>query len=102
MIQQITDNRNEVYALCRQHRVERLGVFGSGLHGAWDATRSDLDFLVVFQTGTPLEHYERYFGLKEGLERLFGRPVDLVEPQALRNPYFKQAVSQACDVVYAA
>jgi predicted nucleotidyltransferase len=30
-----------------------------------------------------------YFGLKEALERLPGRPVDLLEPGALRNPYLK-------------
>jgi len=36
------------------------------------------------------------------LERLFGRPVDLVEPRPIRNPYFRQAVEQSRVLIYAA
>ena len=34
-----------------------------------------------------------YFGLKEDLETLFSRPVDLVMPDALENPYFAESVA---------
>jgi predicted nucleotidyltransferase len=40
--------------------------------------------------------------LKEQLERLFGRPVDLVEKQALRIPYPRQHILSTARVVYAA
>ena len=33
-----------------------------------------------------------YFDLKEDLEALFQRRVDLVEPHVIRNPYFKRSV----------
>jgi uncharacterized protein len=36
--------------------------------------------------------FDTYFGLKESLEALFGRGGDLVEPGAIRNPYFKESV----------
>jgi predicted nucleotidyltransferase len=36
------------------------------------------------------------------LEQLFGRPVDLVEPEPIRNPYFRQAVEQSQELIYAA
>jgi len=35
---------------------------------------------------------KRYFGLLAALESLFTRHVDLVEPEAIRNPYFLQGI----------
>ena len=40
------------------------------------------------------------FELAELLEKLLGRPVDLVNPRYIRNPYFLQAVNQSRTVVY--
>ena len=40
---------------------------------------------------------ESYFGLKESLEALFGRGVDLVEPGAMRTPYLKASVGVSRD-----
>jgi predicted nucleotidyltransferase len=40
--------------------------------------------------------------LKEALEQLFQRPVDLVEVKAIKNPYFRQAVEQEKVLVYGA
>ena len=41
-------------------------------------------------------------GVSDGdyLEQLLGRPVDLVNPSYIRNPYFLQAVNQSRTVVY--
>jgi hypothetical protein len=38
----------------------------------------------------------------ENLERLFGRPVDLVMARAIRNPYFLESVNRTRTVLYAA
>jgi predicted nucleotidyltransferase len=79
--------------LCRQFHVARLELFGSAASGRFDDTRSDLDFLVTFeQPMTREEHADRYFGLLESLQDLFGRKIDLVEPGAIRNPYFREEV----------
>ena len=43
-----------------------------------------------------------YFGLKEALEGLLGRPVDLVEPGAVRNPYLKASIEGSREPVFAA
>ena len=50
----------------------------------------------------PAEHAEQYFGLMEDLERLLGRPVDLVEPGPIRNPYFLQSLEETQVLLYAA
>jgi len=59
---------------------------------AFDPATSDVDLLVEFEPMRPAEHADHYFGLQEDLEAALGRPVDLVEPGPIRNPYFKQAV----------
>jgi hypothetical protein len=46
--------------------------------------------------------FKTYFGLKEALEALFGRSVDLVEPSAIRNPYFKESVERSRESVFEA
>jgi len=94
--------RNEITALCRRRRVSRLDVFGSAARGAFDAETSDLDFLVEFQPLGPGERAEAYFGLLEDLEELFQRPVDLVMARAISNPYFRRAVEQTRETLYAA
>ena len=44
----------------------------------------------------------RFFGLPEALAGLLGRPVDLVEPRAIRNPYIRASIDRAREVVYGA
>jgi predicted nucleotidyltransferase len=39
--------------------------------------------------------------MKEGLEALFGRRVDLVEKEALRNPWRKREILRTYEVIYA-
>ena len=91
----------EIPALCRRYGVRRLDLFGSAAAAAFDPARSDLDFLVEFDTDSSML-FDRYFGLKEALERLYARPVDLVTAGSLQNPYFVAAVNQSRRLVYAA
>lgn len=90
----------ELAALCRRYGVRRLDLFGSATSGAFDPARSDVDFLVDFGTD-PTGLFERYFGLKESLEALYGRPVDLVTESALENPFFRARVEAERRPVYA-
>jgi uncharacterized protein len=78
--------------LCRSHRVRRLDLFGSAASDQFDPVRSDLDFLVEFEPLEPGTYFDAYFGLREGLEALYGREVDLVTPKSLKNPYFRKRV----------
>ena len=75
MHQLIEDKRQELNRLCRRFKVRRLDLFGSAAEGTFDPAKSDLDFLVEFLSLASGEHYESYFGLLEGLEALFRRPV---------------------------
>lgn len=98
----LEEKKEAIAALCRQYGVRQLEVFGSAARGDFDPSRSDFDFLVEFEPLPQGKHAEAYFGLLEGLQRLLGRPVDLVVSKAIRNPYFRQAVEETREVIYAA
>lgn len=86
---------------CRRYGVARLRIFGSALTDRFDAEGSDIDFLVDFVPGnTNLFH--DYFDLKFELERITGRPVDLVDASAVRNPYFRESAFGSARDLYAA
>ena len=102
MIAEIASRREELEELCRRFGVRRLDLFGSATGEDFDAARSDLDFLVEFEAALPGGYADAFFGLKDSLERLFGRPVDLVAAAAIRNPYFRESVERAKVPLYAA
>lgn len=102
MIQEIQHRRADLVRLCQRFQVRQLDLFGSASTGDFDPSRSDLDFLVVFASMTPHDHADAYFGLLDSLRALFGRPVDLVELEAVNNPYFLDAVAESRISLYAA
>lgn len=103
MIPELAERRTELQALCLTFGVRRLEVFGSAATGTFRADQSDLDFLVEFDMDVPQGSYsDRYFGLLESLERLFGRPVDLVVASAIENPFFRESVERTKALLYAA
>ena len=100
MTPNVARNRPAIEAICRRHRVHRLELFGSAASGS-DRPDSDFDFLVEFEQLPPGAYADAFFGLLEDLSQLLGRPVDLVVPSAIKNPYFRQAVDRTRVLVYA-
>ena len=96
----IARDRDKIDALCRRLGVRRLDVFGSASTGK-PSPESDVDVLVQFDRSQG-NLFARYFDLKEGLEAILGRPVDLVVDDAIRNPYFRQSVERTRQNVFAA
>jgi uncharacterized protein len=91
-----------VERLCRRFGVARLALFGSAVaESGFDAERSDLDVVVEFIDDVP-DLFDAYFGLREGLEGLAGRSVDLVMASAVRNPYVAQSIAETQRDLYAA
>jgi len=103
MLPLLETHRDAIADLCRRFHVRRLEVFGSAARGHdFDPARSDVDFLVAFDAAYRLDSFDDYFGLKEGLEALLGRPVDLVVESAIRNPYVRAEIEHARERLYAA
>jgi hypothetical protein len=102
MIADLALHAEALAELCRQHGVRRLEVFGSAVSGDFDRAHSDIDFLVELRPPAGSSRFDAFFGLKEDLEALLGRPVDLVDPSALTNPYFAASVEKTRTELYAA
>ncbi|HVZ43182.1 MAG TPA: nucleotidyltransferase domain-containing protein [Ramlibacter sp.] len=98
----ISQKRDEISRICKEHHVRKLEVFGSAARGIdFDPEKSDADFLVEFEPET-LRRFDAYFDVKEALEELLQRSVDLVEPDALKNPFVIASINRNREVVYAA
>jgi predicted nucleotidyltransferase len=95
----IESHRADIARICARLGVRRLELFGSGTR---NASPRDLDFLADLADRPPAEYAAAYFALREELEKLFARPVDIVTPPGLANPYFRQRVEQEKILLYAA
>ena len=98
----IARKKDELGELCRQHGVVRLEVFGSAARGAdFDPKSSDADFLVEFRLDGDRAPLRQYFDFAEALRRILGRPVDLIEADAIQNPYLRATIDKSRELVYA-
>ena len=91
--------KKEINALCADHKVRTLYAFGSALTPNFNS-KSDIDLIVDFKEIDVKDYADNYFDFKFSLQDIFNRPVDLLEEQAIKNPYFKQVVNQTKELVY--
>lgn len=101
MIDVLLLNHSAIARVCERYGVERLRVFGSALTDRFDPEHSDIDFLVDYAPDAE-RTFQALFGFREELERIVGRPVDLVDARNIRNPYFAASARSDAEVVYAA
>ena len=85
--------------LCRRWQIAELALFGSVARGTAKSD-SDVDLLVTFEPDAPWSTLD-LVDLREELTSLFGRPVDLVEERAIRNPYRRTAILRDKSILYA-
>lgn len=83
--------QKEIDQICKDLSLRRLDLIGSATRGDFDE-RSDVDVLVSFAGDEYL--FDRYFELKQRLEKLFNRKVDVIEERAIKNPYFKNSIEK--------
>ena len=88
----------EINIMCQKLNIKRLDLFGS-ITSETLGPESDIDVLVEFDR-KPGHLFDRYFELKEGLETLLGRPVDVVVMEPIKNPYFKIALESSRKNIY--
>ena len=89
----------EIQKLCNKYYVTELYVFGSILNDKFSKD-SDVDFLVKFAGVDPKEYFDNYMDLKENLEKVLSRQVDLVETQTLKNPILKRSINRNKVILY--
>ena len=81
MLDEIRAKRDEIYAIARRHKAEKLWVFGSCARQE-ERPDSDVDFLVAFDPHTTLFDYVR---MQDSLSQFLGCHVDVVDSDALKT-----------------
>ena len=91
--------RNDIQQLCIKYNVTQLYAFGSVLTDHFNES-SNIDLIVNFDKINIDDYANNYYNLKFSLEDVFKRPVDLLEENALKNPYFKRSLEKQRQLVY--
>jgi uncharacterized protein len=92
-------NIEDLKKLCVTYNVEKMYLFGSALNSNFNK-ESDIDLLVKFKSIELSKYFDNYMDFKENLEKLFGRDVDLVEEQTLKNPILIKAINKSKELIY--
>lgn len=95
----ISQHQATLLELCNRYKVKTLYAFGSVLSNNINKD-SDIDLIVHFKDIPVKDYADNYFDFKYSLQNIFNRPVDLLEEQAIKNPYFSIVVNQTKQLVY--
>ncbi|MBM4029909.1 MAG: nucleotidyltransferase family protein [Planctomycetes bacterium] len=93
-------SQDRLAEFCRKWKVIELALFGSILRDDFRPD-SDIDVLVTFQPQAAWSLWD-LIDMRDELRELFGREVDLIEKEALRNPFRRHEILKSYRVVYAA
>jgi uncharacterized protein len=91
---------DQLASVCQRYGVRILSLFGSATRPDFRPD-SDVDLMVEFAP----ESAPGLFGMIEfrgELARLFGRSIDLVTPEVLRNPYRRATIVPSLERLYVA
>lgn len=97
----LTTHIDEIKDICVSNKVRTLFAFGSITNDTFKAD-SDVDMVVDIAETDPLAYSDSYFNLKEQLEAIFNRHIDLLEQKAIRNPSLKREIDQTKILIYGA
>lgn len=86
--------------LCVKYQIIELAVFGSSIRADFSES-SDIDFLVTFRPNAKISLFD-IMDLEAELKEKFNRDIDVVEKDALRNPYRRKNILETSEIVYAA
>jgi len=91
--------RKKIAEFCKRWSITEFSVFGSVLREDFRPD-SDIDVLITIDPGAQIGLLEMA-QMQIELEKLFKRPVDLVEKEGLRNPYRRREILRTAQVIYA-
>jgi len=92
--------RKKIAEFSHRWKVVEFSLFGSVLRDDFRPD-SDVDVLVTFAPNAEISLFD-LVQMKIDLEKIFHRPVDVIEKDALENPFRKREILRTAQVVYAA
>jgi len=96
---EIDKYQNEIRSVCSLYNVHKLYIFGSAIRDEFNY-QSDVDLLVDFKNISVHNYADNYYDLKIELQKIFNRKIDLLELQAIKNPYFKSEIEHTKRLIY--
>lgn len=90
--------KEKISTFCDKWKVVEFAFFGSVLREDFDKN-SDIDVLVTFDINNQISLFD-LAQMQIELQELFDRPVDIIEKEALRNPFRKRQILETAQVVY--
>jgi len=90
--------RKKVAEFCRRWKVTEFALFGSALREDFRPD-SDVDVLVSFAPEARWSLFD-LVDMQDELKVIFGREVDLVEREGLRNPFRRRHILNNMKVIY--
>lgn len=95
----IIEHLEQIKEACALNSVKQLFAFGSVTRN--DLTEeSDIDLMVSIDDPDPISYSEHYYDLKDKLEMLLRRKIDLLEEKAIRNPFLRKEIERTKVLVY--
>ncbi|RJP52329.1 MAG: DNA polymerase subunit beta [Anaerolineaceae bacterium] len=89
----------KIAAFCKRWKISEFSFFGSVLREDFRPD-SDVDVLVSFEPNAGWSLFD-LVSMQEELEVMFKRKVDLVEKEAIRNPYRRHAILAGREIIHA-
>jgi len=89
----------ELITLCQQHKIISLYLFGSANTEQFE-NDSDIDLLVTFGEIDLFDYFDNYIELKEKLEQVLGRKIDLIEEKTVKNPVLRRSIDRNKTLIY--
>jgi predicted nucleotidyltransferase len=96
----ITLPQKNIEEFCLKWKVAEMSLFGSVLSKDFRPD-SDIDVLVSFKENAGWSLFD-FVDMIDELKVIFGRKVDLVERDSLRNPFRRHSILADNEVIYAA
>lgn len=92
--------KDKLVEFCRRWGISEMGFFGSILRQDFSG-ESDIDVLVSFAPGASWSLFD-FVDMHDELKEILGREVDLVEREAIRNPFRREEILRNLEVIYEA
>jgi uncharacterized protein len=90
----------QIADFCRRWQIAELSAFGSVLRNDF-GTDSDIDLMIAFLPGAAWSLMD-WVQMRDELQTMLDRRVDLVEKRAIRNPFRRHSILNSSQVIYAA
>jgi uncharacterized protein len=92
--------KDQIKDFCLKWKIKEFALFGSVLRDDFRPD-SDIDVLVTFAPSGGIT-FDNRIEMQDELAEIFGRKIDLVEKEVIRNPFRRHNILTTREVVYAA